>query len=71
MLTNGWYYADPILSVVIGLFILPRTWKLLSETVEILLEGTPSNVNLVAGFEIHHVTVQVEGGGCPDETMHL
>ena len=48
MLTTGWYYADPILSVVIGLFILPRTWKLMSEAVGILLEGTPSTVNLVA-----------------------
>jgi cobalt-zinc-cadmium efflux system protein len=48
MLTTGWYYADPILSAAIGLFILPRTWKLLSEAVGILLEGTPSNVNLAA-----------------------
>jgi cobalt-zinc-cadmium efflux system protein len=48
MLTTGWYYADPILSAAIGLFILPRTWKLMSEAVGILLEGTPSNVNLAA-----------------------
>lgn len=25
MLATGWYYADPIFSVLIGLFILPRT----------------------------------------------
>lgn len=31
MWTTGWYYADPILSAGIGLFILPRTWKLLKE----------------------------------------
>lgn len=48
MLTTGWYYADPLLSACIGLFILPRTWMLLREAVGILLEGTPSGVNLTA-----------------------
>jgi cobalt-zinc-cadmium efflux system protein len=43
-----WYYADPIISAAIGLFILPRTWKLLKEAVRILLEGTPADVNLAA-----------------------
>lgn len=46
MLTTGWYYADPIISAGIGLFILPRTWMLLKDAVGILLEGTPSDVNL-------------------------
>ena len=46
MWTIGWYYADPILSAGIGLFILPRTWILLKEAVGILLEGTPADVNL-------------------------
>lgn len=46
MLTTGWYYADPILSAGIGLFILPRTWALLKDAVSILLEGTPSDINL-------------------------
>lgn len=48
MLTTSWYYADPIISAGIGLFILPRTWMLLREAVGILLEGTPSGVNLTA-----------------------
>lgn len=46
MLTTGWYYADPIISAGIGLFILPRTWALLKDAVGILLEGTPSDVDL-------------------------
>lgn len=46
MMTTGWYYADPIISAGIGLFILPRTWKLLTEAIGILLEGTPSDINL-------------------------
>ena len=48
MLTTGWYYADPLISAGIGLFILPRTWVLLKDAVGVLLEGTPSDVNLTA-----------------------
>jgi cobalt-zinc-cadmium efflux system protein len=48
MLTTGWYYADPLISAGIGLFILPRTWLLLREVVGVLLEGTPADVNLTA-----------------------
>jgi cobalt-zinc-cadmium efflux system protein len=46
MLTSGWYYADPLISAGIGLFILPRTWLLLRDAVGMLLEGTPTDVNL-------------------------
>ncbi|MBA2527057.1 MAG: cation transporter [Pyrinomonadaceae bacterium] len=46
MLTTGWYYADPLISAGIGLFILPRTWLLLRDAVGVLLEGTPTDVNL-------------------------
>lgn len=46
MLTTGWYYADPLISAGIGLFIFPRTWALLKDAVGILLEGTPSDVNI-------------------------
>ena len=48
MLTTGWYYADPIISAGIGVFILPRTWMLLRDAVGVLLEGTPNDVNLAA-----------------------
>lgn len=46
MLTTGWYYADPLISAGIGLFILPRTWSLLKDAVGVLIEGTPSDVDL-------------------------
>lgn len=48
MLTTGWYYADPILSAAIGLFILPRTWALMKDAVGVLIEGTPADVNITA-----------------------
>lgn len=47
MLITGWYYADPLISAGIGLFILPRTWILLKDAVEVLLEGTPYDVDIV------------------------
>lgn len=43
---TGWTLVDPIIGAAIGLFIVPRTWKLLSQAVHILLEGVPSEVNL-------------------------
>lgn len=46
MLLTGWYYADPIFSIAIALFILPRTWTLLREAVDVLLEATPARLNL-------------------------
>ena len=45
---TGWYAADPLISAGIGLFILPRTWLLLKDAVGVLLEGTPSDVNLAS-----------------------
>lgn len=46
MLTTGWYLADPIFGAAIGLFILPRTWKMLKEAAHVLMEGVPANVSL-------------------------
>ena len=45
---TGWYWADPLVSAGIGLFILPRTWTLLKEGIGVLLEGTPADVDLEA-----------------------
>ncbi|MEZ0542736.1 cation diffusion facilitator family transporter [Fibrella arboris] len=48
MTYTGWYYADPLFSAVIGLFILPRTLKLMMESVNILLQGTPDELDVAA-----------------------
>lgn len=45
---TGWNWVDPAFSVLIGFFILPRTWRLMREAVDVLLEGTPANVDLPA-----------------------
>ncbi|MET9803610.1 cation diffusion facilitator family transporter [Streptomyces sp. NPDC006368] len=46
ILTTGWQAADPIASLVIGLMIVPRTLKLLRETLDVLLEAAPKGVNM-------------------------
>jgi cobalt-zinc-cadmium efflux system protein len=43
---TGWQRADAVASLLIGVMILPRTWKLLRETVDVLMEATPKNVDL-------------------------
>jgi cobalt-zinc-cadmium efflux system protein len=46
ILTTGWQAADPIASLVIGLMIVPRTFKLLRETLDVLLESAPKDVDM-------------------------
>jgi cobalt-zinc-cadmium efflux system protein len=46
MLGTGWYLADPIVSAGIGLFIVPRTWGLLKQAVNILMEAVPEHIDL-------------------------
>lgn len=43
---TGWQRADAVVSILIGVLIIPRTLKLLRETVEVLLEGTPRGLDL-------------------------
>ncbi|MEU6945008.1 cation diffusion facilitator family transporter [Streptomyces sp. NPDC046316] len=46
ILATGWQYADPIASILIGLMIVPRTVKLLRETLDVLLESAPKGVDM-------------------------
>ena len=46
--TTGWLRADVVASVAVALLILPRTWTLLREAVDVLLEATPRHVDMVA-----------------------
>ncbi|MGB9378177.1 MAG: cation diffusion facilitator family transporter [Mycobacteriales bacterium] len=45
IMATGWTRADPIASVAIAALIVPRTWRLLREAVDILLEATPKGVD--------------------------
>jgi cobalt-zinc-cadmium efflux system protein len=46
VMATGWRWVDPLVGAGIGLFIVPRTWRLLNEALHILLEGTPPGVDL-------------------------
>jgi cobalt-zinc-cadmium efflux system protein len=46
ILLTGWVMADLVAAALIALFILPRTWALLRQTVNILLEGTPPHLDV-------------------------
>jgi cobalt-zinc-cadmium efflux system protein len=43
---TGFQRAAPIASLLIGAMIIPRTWQLLRQATDVLLEATPKNVNL-------------------------
>ncbi|HXG26173.1 MAG TPA: cation diffusion facilitator family transporter [Candidatus Binatia bacterium] len=43
---TGWTPIDALASVVIAVLILPRTWRLLREALDVLLEATPKGIDL-------------------------
>jgi cobalt-zinc-cadmium efflux system protein len=43
---TGFALADPIASLAVAVLILPRTWRLLKDAVDVLLEASPRGVDL-------------------------
>jgi cobalt-zinc-cadmium efflux system protein len=58
VLLTGWTLADPIASIVIAVMIVSRTWHLLVQAVNVLLEGTPAHLEL---GEIEEAMTSVPG----------
>ena len=46
IITTGWPYADPIIAIAIGLFILPRTYLLMRQAIRILIEAAPPEIDV-------------------------
>jgi cobalt-zinc-cadmium efflux system protein len=46
ILLTGWTLADVIAGALIAVFILPRTWALLRQAVNVLLEGAPPHLDV-------------------------
>ncbi|MGH2445980.1 MAG: cation diffusion facilitator family transporter [Candidatus Limnocylindria bacterium] len=46
ILATGWTPIDPIASVLIAVLIVPRTWSLLREATDVLLQATPRGVDM-------------------------
>jgi cobalt-zinc-cadmium efflux system protein len=78
---TGWRRADAVASIVIGGLIVPRTWALLREAVDILLESTPKGVDLaqvrdhLLGVEhvadVHDLHATLVATGLPVLSAHL
>ncbi len=78
---TGWTLVDPILAVLIGLWVLPRTWVLLRDALNVLLEGVPKGIALAeveqalrghAGVtDIHDLHVWALGSSTPALTAHV
>ena len=78
---TGATLADPIASMVVGVLILPRTWRLLREAVDILLEASPEGIDLdeirthMAGLpgvrEVHELHVWTITSGLPVFSAHV
>jgi cobalt-zinc-cadmium efflux system protein len=43
---TNWYWIDTLIAVLIGFWVLPRTWVLLKQSINILLEGVPEEVDI-------------------------
>ncbi len=77
----GWRYADPIVAVAIGLFVLPRTWSLGRQAVRILVQAAPEHVDVallsrelgaIAGVrDVHDVHVWTLTSGMEVGSAHL
>ena len=48
MWATGWGWVDPVIGAGIGLFILPRAWRLGRDAVRILVQAAPEGVDLPA-----------------------
>lgn len=43
---TGWMWVDTVIAVLIGFWVLPRTWILLKQSINILLEGVPEEIDI-------------------------
>jgi len=46
MITTGWYLADPLISVFIGLLILFSSWSLVKDSLSVLMQTVPKGIRL-------------------------
>ena len=51
ILLTGWLYIDPLLSLAIACLIAYGAWGIVRETVNLLLEGTPQEIDMAAVTE--------------------
>jgi cobalt-zinc-cadmium efflux system protein len=78
---TGWLRADALASILIGVLIVPRTIKLLRESIDVLMEATPKHIDLAAVrarlmatphvHDVHELHVSQVATGLPVLTAHV
>lgn len=78
---TDWRWVDPLVAIGIGLWVLPRTWALLKETINVLLEGVPDGIdlnavrssllNLAGVHNVHDLHVWALTSNSPSLSAHL
>ena len=81
ILIAGWEYADPVVSVLIGLLVLASSWGILRDSTQILLEGSPAGIDVeqvgramaaTPGIsEVHDLHVWTITSGFPALAAHV
>ena len=78
---TGYTRADPIASLLVGALILPRTWRLLADAINVLLEASPRGIDLseirahLVGLtgvhDVHDLHVWTITSGLPVLSVHV
>jgi cobalt-zinc-cadmium efflux system protein len=78
---TGWVRADALVALLIGALIIPRTVRLLRQTVSVLLESTPAGIdpdavrshiaNLSYVTDVHDLHITQIATGLPVLTAHV
>lgn len=81
ILLTGWYPADPLISLFIAVLIARGAWKVIHETVDILMEATPKDLNVaqlvrdvvrVPGvLDVHDLHIWSIAGGMSALSAHV
>lgn len=79
--TTDWWYADPLVAVGVGVFILPRTWRLARTALRVLIQVAPEHLDVprvrsrlatVAGVcDVHDLHVWTLTPGMEVASAHL
>ncbi|MGE0026666.1 MAG: cation diffusion facilitator family transporter [Thermoleophilia bacterium] len=81
VLTMGWERADPVIAILIGGLVLLSAWRILRESVSVLLEGTPEGIDADAVgrrmaamegvTEVHDLHIWTITSGFPALSAHV
>jgi cobalt-zinc-cadmium efflux system protein len=81
ILTTGWLYADPLISIAVALLVLGSSWGVLSDSVAVLLEATPRGLDaraveraIVASpgvVSVHDLHIWTITSGFPAHSAHV